>query len=163
MCTNDLIVLHVLGMLKKKKKKKTERGRPSEHPPIKTFYVLFYFYFHFLVELVSYQTNPKAIDSSRPLLSQVTPGRDAPIDCSLPLYYKLFPVAVMLGANRFTDLGISLPISSIHGYVTLSLNGRFYSLGMQVSYQTCPRAISLHPPKWSCFSCLGIPVTLYHP
>ena len=125
---------------------------------------MFYFIFNFvLVELVSYQTYPKAIDSSRPLLSQVTPGHHAPIDYSLPLYYKLSPTAVTLGASRFTGLGISLPISSVHGYVTLSLNGRFYSLGMQVSYQTCPRAISLHPPKWSCFSCLGIPVTLYHP
>jgi hypothetical protein len=54
-------------------------------------------------ELVSYQTYPKTIDSSRPLFSQVTPGRHAPIDGSPPLYHK------------------PLPISSIHGYVTLSL------------------------------------------
>ena len=47
-----------------------------------------------------------------------------------------FPMPVTLGATGFTGLGISLPISRIHGYVTLSLNGRFYSLGMQVCYQT---------------------------
>ena len=54
---------------------------------------------------------PKAIDRSRPLLSQVTPGRHAPIDWSLPLYYKDSPACS-------------------------HLNGRFYSLGRQVSYQT---------------------------
>ena len=106
--------------------------RPSEYPPVKTF--MFYFIlFYFSRARLLY---PKAIDSSRPLLSQVTPGRHAPIDCSLPLYYKLFPMAVTHRASRFTGLGISLPISSIHGYVSLSLNGRFDSLGMQVSYQT---------------------------
>ena len=153
-------------------KKNQSAPRPSEHPPVKTF--MFYFILFFILvrknpvyrdsnscpnvlegprlsyrgELVFYQTYPKTIDSSRPLLSRVTPGRHAPIDCSLPLYYKHFSMAVTLGASRFIGLGISLPISSIHGYVTLSLNGRVYSLGMQVSYQTCPRVISLHPPKW---------------
>ena len=92
-----------------------------------------------LGRLVCYQTYPKAIDSSLPLLSQVTPGRHAPIDGSLPLYHKLFSMAVTPGTSRFTGLGISLPISSIHGHVTPSLNGRIYK----------PRHASLlsHVPK----------------
>ena len=61
--------------------------RPSEHTPVKTF--MFYLnLFKFSRARLLY---PNTIDSSRPLLSQVTPGRHAPIDWSLPLYYKLSP------------------------------------------------------------------------
>ena len=82
------------------------------------------------------------------------------------LNHKLFPVAVTPGTSRFTGLGIFLPISSIHGHDTTSLNGRIYKKPRYASLLShvlvgnhVTPSLNSHVSYASASQCLSIPRT----
>ena len=82
------------------------------------------------------------------------------------LNHKLFPVAVTPRTSRFAGLGIFLPISSIHGHHTTSLNGRIYKEPRYASLLThvlesnhVTPSLNNHVSYASASQCLSFPRT----